>query len=646
VCSTSIPLKKNGTLAIADLALRLAQGQMAQLRAAAELPDQAQYTFDILQEMAESNQTADSLSALSEPESEAPGRVQKTTHRTVVTLKYGRLTAREVVRRTSGPNGQMSSRQSSELARLVAPGCRYGYDLIAYVGCESFLNGRRLNEIQRDLEQRSPSLQLPLSSLDELRRRFLFNVGEVHRQAAPRLRDALTREGGLTWLIDGTLEPGTPLFFGVQEPRSAILLGCRKIPTENAEDISPCLKLMAQQYGVPRRILHDLSTAMSLACHTALPHVPQQVCHFHFASDVGDDLLAAPQQALSGRFRELGLQVQLREQRKTQTEWLRDHAGATGATLILQRLLRGESWTQTWDTALRREVLLAFHFWMLDYAADGGRQGFPFDPHALYLHRRLIRGHEALTRLLSRTEVATAAPLTLLNLHNHLTRYRQDPQIVQAARHYEIAFREFDRLRTILRLASQGGSPMHHGYDLTSGQDHQIQAELNTIQAEYRQRVADCSDENERSACRIVLTHVEKYLPYLLPPNGFGSGEGVRTTNTLEGYWSETKRGCRHLQGRRKLTRSFEALPAELMLIPNLHRAEYVQIVLDGSLEHLAAKFAEAQSQSPSYAGWRTTNRSLNLGRLPTRILRQTGFLEHLIKIYDSQCQPKYRRPA
>ena len=47
-------------------------------------------------------------------------------------------------------------------------------------------------------------------------------------------------------------EPGTPVFFGVQEARSAILLGCWKIPTENADDMVPCLKEIAAAQRLSR----------------------------------------------------------------------------------------------------------------------------------------------------------------------------------------------------------------------------------------------------------------------------------------------------------------------------------------------------------------------------------------------------------
>jgi hypothetical protein len=331
----------------------------------------------------------------------------------------------------------------------------------------------------------------------------------------------------------------------------------------------------------------------------------------------------------------------MREQRKTQTEWLREHQGEREAALILQQLLRGEPFVGTWNETLGKEVLLALHFWMLDYAADGGRQGFPFDPYFLYFHRRLLRGHDALVRLLSRPTVSVHAPKTLFNLRDLLQRYRNDLQIIATTAHYELAFGEFDRLRTTLRLTAAGNSPMHHGYELDAQHWNQVREALDTLAEEYRQRINACSDELERDVCQTILTHLEKYSGQLVPRDG--SHDSVRTTNQLEGHWSASKRACRQTQGRRKLTRTFNALPAELMLIPNLGNSEYVRIVLEGCLEHLPRKFAEANIDGSSYASWRQSNTSLNLGRIPTRILRQPDFVEHVIEIYDDQCRGKYK---
>lgn len=610
------------------------------MKDSAELPARAQYTFDELDRVIglSDELTCEQISDAS--------TVRKTTRRTVVTLKYGTFEARHVLRQIRTEGHRSYCLPSAELAKLVAPGCRYGYDLVAHVGLESFVHGRRLEEIQKALQEDSPSLDIAISSLDELRRRFLFYLGQLHHQSADALLESFAQPGGLTWLIDGTVEPGTPVFFGIQEAYSAILLGCWKMPTENIDDIAGCLKEAGNDYGRPKRILHDLSSAMSSACETAFLKIPHDVCHFHFARDVGEDLLTKPQNLFSSRLRSLKLQLSLREQRKSQTKWLREHAGAPEATLVLQRLLRGEEIPQTWNESLAREVLLAFHFWMLDHAADGGRQGFPFDPYFLYFHRRLMQGYDALVRLLSRPAVAACAPRTMYNLRDQLGRYRSDPQIVAAARHYEIAFREFERLRNALRLSPDGASPMHHAYDLSADEQEQVRQAMRTLRDDYRARVECCSDEVERDACKVVLSHLEKYLPQLLPLNQQGEDQ-VRTTNRLEGHWSELKRACRHTQGRRKLTRSFVALPAELMLIPNLQNPDYINVVLGGNLDQLATKFAEANSNDSSgYTPWRRTNGSLNLGRLPARLLRQDGLMNRVIEIYDAQCVAEKRKVA
>lgn len=365
---------------------------------------------------------------------------------------------------------------------------------------------------------------------------------------------------------------------------------------------------------------------------TAYPNV----CHFHFARDVGEDLLTTPHNALSARLRSLKLHVRMREQRKTQTEWLREHAGQPEAVLLLQRLLNGAAHEGVWHETLGKEVLLAFHFWMLDYAADGGRQGFPFDPHFLYLHRRFLRGHDALERLLSRPAVAALAPRPLWNLRQELQRYRDDAGIATAAAHFELAFHEFGRLRSVLRLTPAGDSPLHHGYELDVEGWHHMGEALDALAQEYRQRIEGGVDGPERDVCHTILTHIDKYSSQLVP--SIGAEDGTRTTNHLEGHWSASKRVCRQTQGRRNLARTFQALPSELMLIPNLRNEQYLTTVLDGSLDNLPAKCAEADTQPDAYARWRQTNTSLNLGRLPARILRQQDFVENLIGVYDATC--------
>ncbi len=80
-----------------------------------------------------------------------------------------------------------------------------------------------------------------MSTLWELQRKFLFYLGHLHRQAAASIRKYLDGQGETTWLLDGTVEPGTPVFLGIEDAASGLLLGGWKVPSENVDDIASCL---------------------------------------------------------------------------------------------------------------------------------------------------------------------------------------------------------------------------------------------------------------------------------------------------------------------------------------------------------------------------------------------------------------------
>ena len=166
--------------------------------------------------------------------------------------------------------------------------------------------------------------------------------------------------------------------------------------------------------------------------------------------DIGKDLYERPHAALSERVQQIKLHGRLKEQRKGQTTWLREHVEQP---LVLAAALRGEIFhISPNEETLGREVLLAFHQWILDYARDGRRQGFPFDPYLLYFHRRIVRATEALGKLLSDPQVRQSAPRVILNFEKLLQDYIRDPKVINAARQYEEAFSVFAKLRTVLRL--------------------------------------------------------------------------------------------------------------------------------------------------------------------------------------------------
>lgn len=563
--------------------------------------------------------------------------VLKVARRTVVSLQHGRFQACETIRQQTHNTDPVVER-SALLPNIVAPGGRYAFDLISQVGVESYLHGRSLQEIRQELIDRTPTLDIPISSLWDQQQKFLFYLGHLHAQATPLLRQYLAEHGSVTWLLDGTTEPGTPVFLGIKEAVHGILLGSWKIPSENTEDIASCLQQAAARYGRPNRVLHDLSPTISSACDQALPGVPHHVCHYHLAHDVGKDLYEKPQGALCKRMRALEVQFHLKKQRYRQTEALRQEVGSPGQ-LMLRKLMAGDSVDVEFNQTLSREVLLAFHFWILDYRSDGHQRGFPFDPYTLYLHRRLVRAGQAVDDLLSHPDLARQVPPVLFNFQKELQRYRNDAQIAAAASLYERSCSMFTRLRNALRLSAETMQNLRQPHELPTDQQHEIKTALDSLRSELRQQTQD-EDDADRPLAHIVLKHLEKYWPYLVPDQTAAQGERWhRTTNQLESDWGHLKRCRRQAHGRPSLSRDFVALPEEYPLVLNLQNATYVGLVLGGNLEALPSLLARASHAAGPFYVWQQRRRPQLFGQIPRRLLHDEAFIHNLIEACEYHCQ-------
>lgn len=587
---------------MAELVIQLQQQQQAALEQAAALPAQATYRFD--------------TAAASQP-------VIQSYRRQVKSWQWGCFEAQTVVR--SPAPATATAPPGAGLNLLVPKGGQYAFDLLAQVGLQSWLANQTLAQLQASLREHTPSLDIPQSSLYELSRHFLFFFGALHTQAIPTLREYFHQRGPCLWLIDGTLEPGTAEFFGVQEVPERILLACAKIPTENAVDVAACLRQTAQAFGPPDGLCRDLSHVLQAACQQALPGVPQHVCHSHLARDVGQDLYQAPQAALSRRLTALRLSTQWASQRCSQSEALRQQLQAHGTYSLLSQWLQGQPLPALWQQTWGRELLLALHVWIQDYAHDGQRQGFPFDPHLLYFHRRLLRVQQALAGLWQRPSFVRQAPPALANFYQSLQQYRDDPEIQAAAAHYEKAYAIFQSLRQALRLSTTEANPLHAAYALAASEEPALVQALQQLREQAQRHSQANPDAQTRHLYHIVAQHLETYGPFL---------EGVageRTTNAIESRWNRSKRHRRQTHGRKKLTRDFVALPAEWMLVPNLEIPRYVELVLGGKLENLADKLAQAAPTAGSYSQWQACQRTQHWGRVPKRLLRQPNFLDQLL---------------
>jgi hypothetical protein len=291
--------------------------------------------------------------------------------------------------------------------------------------------------------------------------------------------------------------------------------------------------------------------------------------------------------------------------------------------------LAGQPWPALGQRTWGRELLLALHWWIQDYAQDGQRQGFPFDPHLLYFHRRVLRVEAALQDLWQKPGFAAQAPAALDHFRQTLQTYRTDPALIAAAAHYEKVHAIFEEFRGALRLRTDESNPLRAAYPLSAPEEAKVRSDLAQLREHAQHQSLAAADPQQRQGYPIVATHLEAYWPFLAPAPG-----AERTTDKLEARWGQAKRHCRRLHGRTKLTRDFTALPAELMLVSNLEVPRYVELVL-GQWENLPDKLAAAARRAGAYGEWRQKQQTQHWGRVPKRLLRRPNFLDQLLGLAD-----------
>ena len=134
--------------------------------------------------------------------------------------------------------------------------------------------------------------------------------------------------------------------------------------------------------------------------------------------------------------------------------------------------------------------------------------------------------------------------------------------------------------------------------------------------------------------------------PYCMLMGWNPSGDFQRASPLGFAAVSGLKRRRRGTHGRGKLTRDFQTLPEEYLLVLNLENETYLQLVLGGSLEWLPAKLAEASRDAGSFDAWRRQRCPRLLGELPRRLLREEDFIDHLIEACVHDCQSSAPRAA
>ena len=566
-------------------------------------------------------------------------KVRLTRPRKVVSARYGRFVAIEQ-QGYCPDHPDLPPARSEKLQRIVPPRCNIAYDVIAHIGLARFVECRQCEEIQIELS-REHRIDVPVRTISELTHKFLAYFQVVHQQSIPLLRKEMRHRGGYILHVDGTCEEGSRVLLVCLDSLSEQVLESRKISSENHEEVRHVLKEVRRDWGLPLAVVHDLRQSLITATAEVFPGTPQFVCHYHWAADVGKDILTPHVDRLRRLFRRTKVRPKLR----TLCRSLKKFAAAQqNGELVLSCVLAARSTEDLRRLSSPEAIKGTVHAlasWILAFSHCGDGYGFPFDVPYLTLYDRILEAHEVLRRVSATWSVQKRGPLGILK------RFKEILDIVVASQ-YTTEFRVivaeakrdqriFERLRSALRICAKGGvnrrnddgaSPL-----LSPARHREV---LDKLRRSLKRKARSGAS---RRACNIIVQHLDKYWKFM-----FGhvlrkrSPKIVvpRTNNIEESLFRTIKRQCRRLHGRGHLSRDMDNMLEAMPLVFNLRNPSYCEVVYGAAdAQSIAERFSAVDPSLTAQLlkSWRQEKLLVRLPRKFENLKHLPHWLDRFIKL-------------
>ena len=269
---------------------------------------------------------------------------------------------------------------SDSLDNLVPSHCNYGYDIMVAVGRGLFVDYK--NERQLQCELASHNIQISLREIGYLEKKFIIYLSLAHQQSQTQLKQWLYSQGGYILHLDGTCEGDSPHLMSALDRIKEIVLSNIKLPSENSDQIIPFLKKIKESYGNPIALVHDMGKGILLAVKEVFPGIKDFICHYHFLRDIGKDLFEGDHVLIKNSIKKYHIRTALRRlAKKLKTHIYHDHE-------LRQILTDCEKKKKDSSTLPPTITAYLFVLWILDFKAELGGYGFPFDrPHLVFFNR-------------------------------------------------------------------------------------------------------------------------------------------------------------------------------------------------------------------------------------------------------------------
>lgn len=474
--------------------------------------------------------------------------------------------------------------RSKELRALTPHGGTFGFDVIEYIGRALFIGCRTESQIRSELAARHVAISE--SEVSFLGKRFIVYLMLAHQASHEELKHHMNLKGGYILHMDGTCEGDSPHLFSCIDGLSNIVLGNRKMPTEDSQYIIPLLQQLKSDYGMPIGCVHDMGNAILKSVKQVFPGITDFICHFHFLRDLGKDLFDFEYRTLRRYTRSYNVQAKLKKLSK-QLKLIIDEDKQLSDSLA--EYLSHQTIPCAKAGMAPRLTAYLLVSWVLEYSSASHGLGFPFDRAHLEFYLRLQEAYPALKRL--KLQGVDGIPILVMN------RTLTDPALKKLVQNIRGKIVIFDELREAMRITCP---------DKNRGLNDQGDEDIKTIESRvsrFRHSPKIVALASSDTSYHKMIKQIDKYWGKLFAdpievetPSGKLMIQPQRTNNLMEQSFRFLKRDRRKKSGQHSLAKTLKGMLADTPLVRNLSNPEYVRILLKGK-DTLADRFAEIDIQ-------------------------------------------------
>lgn len=507
--------------------------------------------------------------------------ILKTSSKTIATLDIGEFKAIET--QNICKHCQQTDR-SDELRCLTPHRGKFGFDVIEFIGRALFLRCRNETEIQSELALRN--IPISVSEIGFLGKRFIVYLLLAHKECQEELKQIMQSKGGYILHMDGTCEGGSPHLFSCIDEISNIVLGNRKMPTEDSQYIIPLLQTLKTAYGTPIALVHDMGGAILKAVLAVFPGIPDYICHFHFLRDLGKDLFDFEYRTIRRMTRSYNVRVKLNKASKQLKADINNEKPLLDS---LETYLKGKEIRDSEEKLDPRVMAYLLVTWVLEADSASNGFGFPFDQPHLEFYLRLQEAYPLLKQLKSRG--VSGMPLVTLN------KILMDLALTKMVLRIQEKILIFEALRKAMRIANP-----ENRQGLNDEGDENIKTIKGRVK-QFRHSAKIVALASSNTSYHKMVKQIDKYWDKLFAdpiqvetPTGTVTIQPQRTNNLMEQSFRFLKRDGRKKSGQHSLSKAFKGMLADTPLVRNLSNPEYMSVLLKGRKD-LASRFADIDIQ-------------------------------------------------